>query len=99
MRDQEEKRTSARSLYERPVKFDLNFVGSNGLMTIEQEGVSVDISEHGLGLCTGYPLKKDEIVKLRLPLNSAKATLPVFAKVAWSRLVEKRFRVGLEFLE
>jgi hypothetical protein len=99
MEGQKEKRTSARSAFERPIHFDLNFVGSEGLMTIEQEGVGVDISEHGLGLLTGYPLKKGEVLRLHFPLNSAKTTLPVFAKVAWAKLIEQQFRVGVQFLK
>jgi hypothetical protein len=98
MEGQEEKRTSARSAYERPIQFDLNFIGPEGLMTIEQEGIGVDISEHGLGLFTGYPLKKGEVLRLHFPLNSVKTNLPVFAKVAWAKLVENRFRVGMQFL-
>jgi hypothetical protein len=94
-----EKRASARSPYERPIRFDLNFMGSEGLMSIEQEGVGVDVSEHGLGLFTGYPLKKGEVLRLHFPLNSIKTTLPVFARVAWAKLIEERFRVGMQFLK
>jgi PilZ domain len=99
MEGEGEKRTSIRIAYERPVQFDLNFVGPKGLMNIEQKGVGVDISQHGLGLITGYPLKKDDVLRLHLSFNSAKITLPVFAKVAWAKLEKDRFRAGVQFLE
>lgn len=98
MRAGEEKRTSPRSPFERPIQFDLNYVDAQGLITIEQEGSGVDISQNGLGLLTAYPLKKDEVLRLHFPMDAVEATLPVFAKVAWAKLLDKRFRVGLEFL-
>jgi len=67
-------------------------------MPVRQEGVGIDISEHGIGILTAYPLKKDEVLKLYFPLNSDRATLPVFARVAWAKSIEKRFRVGMQFL-
>ncbi len=98
MKAGEEKRAAPRSSFGRPIQFDLNYVDAQNLITIEQEGVGVDISENGLGLFTGYPLKKDEVLRLHFPLETVETTLPVFAKVAWAKLVENRFRVGLEFL-
>jgi len=98
MRAGEEQRSSPRSAFERPIQFDLNYVDAQGLITIEQEGAGVDISKNGLGLSTAYPLKKDEVLRLHFPLEAVETTLPVFAKVVWAKLVEKRFRVGLEFL-
>jgi hypothetical protein len=98
MRAGEEKRASPRNAFERPIQFDLNYVDAQGLITIEQEGAGVDISENGLGLFTAYPLKKDAVLRLHFPLDAVETTLPVFAKVAWAKLVERRFRVGLEFL-
>jgi len=98
MRAGEEKRTSPRSAFERPIQFDLNYVDAQGLITIEQEGAGVDISKNGLGLFTAYPLKAEEVLRLHFPLEAVETTLPVFAKVVWAKLVEQRFRVGLEFL-
>ena len=98
MRGPKEKRSAARRTYEQPVQFDLNIVGPEGLLMVEKEGRSIDISDHGLGLSTAYSLKTDEVLRLHIPLDSVKSTLPVFAKVAWIRPAKKRFRVGLEFL-
>jgi len=93
-----EKRKSVRSSYENPIQFELSSLGSEELMPVRRDGVGVDISEHGIGIFTNYPLKKDEVLKLYFPLNSVRATLPVFARVAWAMPAEKRFRVGMQFL-
>lgn len=93
-----EKRQAARSGYECPVQFELSSVGSPELIPLRRKGLGVDISEHGIGIFTDYPLKKDEVLKIFFPLSSHRATLPVFARVAWAMAVEKRFRVGMQFL-
>ncbi|MDH4270635.1 MAG: PilZ domain-containing protein [Candidatus Aminicenantes bacterium] len=98
MKARAEKRQSARSAYELPVQFELSSVASPGLIPLRRKGVGVDISEHGIGLFTDYPLKKNEVLKVFFPLSSHRATLPVFARVAWAASVEKRFRVGMQFL-
>ena len=98
MKVREEKRRSARSAYESPLQFELSLLGQEELMPVRREGVGVDISESGIGIFTDYPLPKDEVLKLYLPLNPPRAKLPVFARVVWATPVEKRFRVGLQFL-
>ena len=98
MKTQAEKRRSARSAYENRIQFELSSIAAEELMPVKREAVGVDISEEGIGLITNYPLKKDEVLKLYFPLNSIRTTLPVFARVAWATSVEKRFRVGMQFL-
>jgi hypothetical protein len=68
------------------------------LITIEQHGDGVDISRHGLGMLTAYPLKEGEFLRLHFPLDSVDTTLPVFAKVVWARMEGSSFRVGMAFL-
>jgi hypothetical protein len=99
MKNGEEKRTSPRSAFRQPIRFDLSYDDVQGLITIEQQGFGVDISQHGLGMLTAYPLKKDEVLRLRFPPESAEATPSVFARVAWARMDGYSFRVGLAFLE
>jgi len=43
-------------------------------------------------------LKKGEVVKIYFPLSSMRMRLPIFARVAWAKTVEKRFLVGMQFL-
>ena len=94
----EELRTSPRSAYAHPVQFDVNCLGSEGLMSTEQKGFGVDISKYGFGLLTRYPLKKGEVLRLHLPLDSSQSGLPIFARVAWTRRADRQFRVGMQFL-
>ena len=98
MKIREEQRQSARSAYECPIQFEMSSVGSPNLIPLRRKGVGVDISEHGIGIFTDYPLKKNEVLKVFFPLSSHRATLPVFAKVAWAMAIDKRFRVGMQFL-
>jgi PilZ domain len=92
------RRISPRCVYERPIKFELNYVYGCQLITIEQDGMGIDISGRGLGMFTAYPLKDDETLRLHFPMNHVETTLPVFARVVWTRLVDNRFRVGFEFI-
>jgi len=98
MNTPEDKRKFPRTAYENRILFELSAIGAGELMPVVQEGRGVDISEDGLGLLTDYPLKKDEVVKLHFPLDASRTKLPVFARVAWSRSIQKRFRVGMQFL-
>lgn len=83
-----DKRASARMPCEQSLTFDLAINDSEGFRSCRHKGSGVDISEHGLGLLTRYPLKKDEVLKLLLPLNIAKTFLPVFARVVWAKSAE-----------
>jgi hypothetical protein len=94
----EEKRKFPRSAYESRVLFELSAVDAGELMPVVREGRGVDISEDGLGLLTDYPLKKDEVVKLHFPPDPSRTELPAFARVAWSKSIQERFRVGMQFL-
>jgi hypothetical protein len=63
------------------------------------EALSMDISEHGLGLETASVLQKGAVIKLLLPVGNVRATLPVFAEVMWSRPANGHYyRAGARFL-
>lgn len=92
------KRTRPRCVFRRPVQFDLNYDDDQGLIRIGQESMGIDISARGLGVFTVYPLKKDDVLGLRFVLAAVGPTVPVLAKVAWTKQSEKRCRAGLEFI-
>ena len=98
MDEQEEKRKSGRSAYGRSIEYELSSIGSEELMPVKREGVGVNISENGMSIFTDYPLRKGEVVKIYFPLSSMRMRLPIFARVAWAKTVEKRFLVGMQFL-
>jgi len=98
MKEREEKRKSARSAYGRSIEYEVSSIGSEELMPVKREGFGVNISENGISIFTDYPLKKGEVVKIYFPLSSMRMGLPIFARVAWAKSVEERFRVGMQFL-
>ncbi len=64
---------------------------------IDYKGVSVDISEEGLGLITEDPLNEGDILvfKDEVRVNDITATSGI---VKWvQRLADTRYRIGLEF--
>ncbi len=92
------KRTRPRCVFRRPVQFNMNYYDEQGLVTIRQESMGIDISARGLGVFTAYPLKKDDVLGLRFVLAAVGTTIPVLAKVAWTQQSEKHCRAGLEFI-
>ncbi len=64
---------------------------------LDCEGISVDISEEGLGMITDYPLKEGDILffKDEIKVDDIIATSAV---VKWVKeTMDNRYRVGLEF--
>ena len=60
------------------------------------EGVTVDISERGLGMITDYPLKKGDVLFFEPEIKVNDSTAKV-ATVKWVREIEKdKYRVGLK---
>ncbi len=92
------RRTSPRCVFVRPIHFEVTYDDAWGLDAMEHESVGIDISGGGLGMFTVYPLRKNEVLGLYFAPDAFKTAAPVFAKVAWTELVEKRFRAGLEFI-
>lgn len=72
--------------------------GAETMKNEEIEASGVDISDSGIGLISDSPLAKDEVLRLELPLPTAKATPPAFAVVVWLKPHDKRTRAGLRFL-
>jgi hypothetical protein len=66
------------------------------LSEIAREGVSVDLSEKGIGMITDCPLKKGDILFFdpEIKVDDSKA---IVSTVKWARKVEKDvYRVGLK---
>ena len=75
------------------------FVPHEGeLKKIYHTGVSVDISEGGLGMITDYPLKAGDILTFEDGVKSSNITAKI-AIVRWTQNIEgKKYRVGLRFV-
>ncbi len=65
---------------------------------IKKNGFAIDVSSEGIGLTTDYALKRGDVLKLYLPVNRVNITLPVYAKVVWSKQADNNFRAGLMVL-
>ncbi len=93
------KRSRVRKTFKRAVPFEVLAVQSNRIENIQLDGVCLDISEGGLGLSAGVPLQRSQVIKVFLPVQKVRTSLPVFAEVVWSEPSNGSFRVGLRILQ
>ncbi len=93
-----ENRKKPRIGFKRPVLLEKIFIESNQFNNFQQGGVSLNISESGLGLTSNSALAKGEVVKLLIPVSKNGVRIPVFGEVIWSHFARKSFKTGLRFL-
>lgn len=93
-----EQRYDTRKSLQQNVSFELSTMEHGRPSNIVEQGVSVNLSQGGLGMITGYPLKSGEVVKLLFPVTEDAARVPVFTEVMWSEPAGAEYRVGLRFL-
>jgi PilZ domain len=74
------------------------FASSDLPRNMQNDGLGIDISATGLGMYVRQPLFEGEILRLRLPADTAIAPLPVYAEVVWVRPEKDRYRTGVKFL-
>jgi hypothetical protein len=99
MKQKTGKRSKVRKTFNREVSFEIVVVQSDRVENIQQDGVCLDISESGLGLSAGVPLQRSQVVKVFLPVQKVRTSLPVFAEVIWSEPSNGSFRMGLRILQ
>jgi hypothetical protein len=58
----------------------------------------IDISSSGIGLEAEEELLNGELVKMKVPLGTDGAYIPVFAEVRWVAASDASYRAGLHFL-
>jgi hypothetical protein len=93
-----EQRYDIRKSLQQNVSFELSTMGHGRVDNIVEQGVSVNLSQGGLGMITAYPLRSGEVVKLLFPVTEDAARVPVFTEVMWSEPAGAGYRVGLRFL-
>lgn len=93
-----ERRTSERNPFKRHLSLEVKVTQPGRVRNVLQDGLAVDISKTGLGLSTEGGLNEGEVVKLLLSLDEGKISLPVLARVMWSKSARGSFRAGLQFL-
>jgi hypothetical protein len=91
-----------RSNMRKPIQFDMEFAkkwsSDDPGQGAKWIGKALDICKDGLGFIAGVPLKKGEILKVHLPVNSTGIPIPVFSEVRWVKTEAMGHRVGLQFL-
>ncbi len=93
----EEKRKYERSAFVKPIKYSLRDTRGEISALIPGNGVSVDISEGGLGMITDYALKKGDILFFEEEIKINKIT-PIASLVKWTKEIERnKYRAGLVF--
>ena len=92
-----ERRMEAREGFDHSFELSAMQSGASGSVRCRARGV--DISLHGIGLFTDYPLVRGMVLRLMLPVSGTGAIVPVFAEVAWVDRAIGRFRAGLRFLK
>jgi hypothetical protein len=93
-----EKRTSPRTALHQVVRFERTATAA-GLPGSElTQGVGRDISREGASFLTDCPLRPGEVLRLHIPLEAERASVPVLSEVRWTEPTRNGFRVGLQFL-
>jgi hypothetical protein len=81
------------------VRYSLNILDMGKAKEVFDIGVSVDISERGLGLITRYPLEAGQYLLFE-NLNLVNNITAEASVVRWvQEFRDQMFRVGLEFIE
>ena len=66
--------------------------------TAVRKAKGVDINSRGIGVEAAEELFKGELVKMKVPLGTDGAYIPVFAEVRWVSGSNENYRAGLHFL-
>jgi hypothetical protein len=90
-----EQRIAERKKFTQALKLDISTI-ELGKMSCESRGV--DVSSHGLGIVSDYPLLEGMVLRISLPVNEMGIALPVFAEVAWVMPGRESLRAGLRCL-
>ncbi len=91
-------RSSSRTRIRQSISFELSELEADRPEIVVTRGFGVDICDGGMGLITRYPLKAGAVLKIYFPVAAAKASLPVYSEVVWSKPTDGEYRAGLRFL-
>jgi hypothetical protein len=97
-----EKRKYERRSFVKHLKYSLQDVHTGKLALTPSNGVSVDISEGGVGVITDYALKKGDILFFEEEIKEEEIKInkiaPIAAIVRWAKQIEQnKYRAGLVF--
>ena len=93
-----EKRASSRTALHQIVRFERTAAEVDPTQDCLAQGVGRDISPEGASLLTDCPLRQGEILRLHIPVEAERASVPVISQVRWTQPTRNGYRVGLQFL-
>jgi len=92
------KREFERRPFTEPVRYYMTVSKKGELLKIFNEGVSVDISEGGLGMITTFSLNTGDVLFFEHEIEIKDNLIAKASIVRWTREIENnRYRVGLKF--
>jgi hypothetical protein len=95
---QKELRTILRQPFFKAMKFSMPVIDMKVLWRVSKICVSVDVSEKGIGIMTGYPLAAGHVLTFEdeIQMHNYSAKIAI---VRWTRHIENnKYRAGLEFI-
>jgi hypothetical protein len=90
-------RKNVRKPFVSTIKYSISVLDMGEWKKIHTTGISVDISEGGLGMLTDYPLKAGDMITLDEEIEIDGITVRT-AIVKWSKQEGGKYRVGLGFI-
>jgi hypothetical protein len=95
---QKELRTILRHPFFKTMKFSMPVIDMKILQRVNKICVSVDVSEKGIGILTGYPLAAGHVLTFEDEIQMQNCSAKI-AIVRWTRHTENnKYRAGLEFV-
>ena len=96
----EERRGAVRHPYICRISFTTLGNSHNLPNELEKSAETLDISNEGMKLnIAGHSLREGSMIKIRLPANGLKATIPVLAEVRWGKhKIRNDYQAGLKFI-
>lgn len=88
-----EKRRSRRKNTSVDVEFEVVEVRFDQTMRVHGRGTIVNISEHGFGMVTDYPLQTGHVVTIK----RGEEAVPRFGHVKWIKKEDSLYRVGFSY--
>ncbi|MEW6067368.1 MAG: PilZ domain-containing protein [Nitrospirota bacterium] len=79
------------------VAYSVTVMDFKQLENIRDTAISVDISDGGLGMITGYPLEKGHVLTF-IDMIKTKNINPKVAIVKWIWKIDNKYRVGVKFV-
>jgi hypothetical protein len=89
-----ERRKSSRKNTDHEVEFNVTEVQFRQSTKVLSKGKIIDVSEHGFGMVTQYPLEKGQVITIK---SNGQQNLPAFGMVQWTDHANGVCKAGFGF--